>query len=305
VYQINIFIIMRSDMKNFPNKSKGFRWGLLSLMVLMVFALPNLAYAQEESGETGNVCVQDFQGGAVCTANDVRIEEMTFVRLIEPCNQGTIGYLTAEFRMLISAEGSPDRYDIGVFVDLSGSPEGALAGDSCYHGYLSPPITTTVTYGDLNNDVIRDIVGGDNYTEAFSGWWNGELGDSNDMCGDLEDNTQAFNFLIPLTMRCVDNSLDGAVDVHVCTSWDNNSNTTCTGVSNAFPGTNSKCSCDTIELPFSPTKIDMIAFEANSSNNQDNSMLIVASLSSIGLLLTAGLLFQIRLFKKNKNPHKY
>ena len=42
----------------------------------------------------------------------------------------------------------------------------------------------------------------------------------------------------------MDANNDGVVDpINTCTSWDNNSNTTCSDASQAFPGTNSKCSC--------------------------------------------------------------
>lgn len=264
-------------------KFKGIRWGLISLMVLLLMAIPNPASAQEE---IGNFCVQDYQSGAVCTANDVRIEEMEFVNLIEACNQGTIGMLTAEFRMMVSAAGSPDRYDIGVFVDLSGESAGALTGDSCYHDYLSPPITETVTYGDLNNDGIADIVAGP--------WWNGEPSDLADTCGDLATNTQAFSYLVPLTLPCVDNNNNGAVDVHVCASWDNNSNTTCEDVQGAFPGTNSKCSCNTIDLPFNPTKIGLIELTANSSNFENYFALILAAITGLGLLVVPSLIRKAR-----------
>jgi hypothetical protein len=185
--------------------------------------------------ETGNVCVHDFRSGAVCTANDVRIEELTVVSIEESCTEGVYGEAEVVFEALVSAEGSPDRYDIGIFIALDG--DSALSGDNCYHDYLPPPITPTPTYADSNLDGIQDLTG--------NPWWDGDA----DSCGDLESNTQVFKILQAARVECVDGQvLDGLVDVSVAASWDNNTNTTCGALSQAFPGTNSKCSKSDVSL---------------------------------------------------------
>ena len=78
------------------------------------------------------------------------------------------------------------------------------------------------------------------------------LDNDGDSCGDIGTNTQVIKILQTLRFACVDNNLDGSVDVSVCTSWDNNAGTVCNDLSGVFPGTNSKCSCDAVELGIPP-----------------------------------------------------
>jgi uncharacterized repeat protein (TIGR01451 family) len=220
-------------MKRFVLSSSIASTAALALSCLVV---PQPAAAQ--SGETGNVCVRDYRSGAVCTANDVRIEQLVVSEVVEDCTEGTVGEAIIVFEMLVSAEGSPNRYDIGAFLALDGGS--ALSGDNCYHDFLNPPLTTTPTFGDQNNDLIDDIYNGP--------WSNLEPGDASDTCGDIQGGTQVIKTLEPLTVACVDSNFDGSVDVSVCASWDNNTNGTCTGITGAFPGTNSKCGCGLLEL---------------------------------------------------------
>jgi len=189
-------------------------------------------------GETGNFCVRDYQPGAVCTANDVRIEALTVVSVVEDCVSGTLGETEVVFQTLVSSAGSPDRYDIGLFL--------ARDGDSCFHDYLEPPLTTTSTYGDVNMDMINDIVD--------DPWWDGD----GDTCGDIESNTQLFKTLPPLRFACIDTNGDGSADVSVCTSWDNNTGTACNAIGEVFPGTNSKCSCSGVELGIAPENLGTV-----------------------------------------------
>lgn len=99
-------------------------------------------------GETGNVCVRDYRSGAVCVANDVRIEALTVVSVIEDCVDGVVGETEVVFETLVSADGSPNRYDVGLPLALDGGS--ARDGDSCFQDYLDPPLTPTPTYGDKN-----------------------------------------------------------------------------------------------------------------------------------------------------------
>jgi hypothetical protein len=229
---------------------------VLMLSVLITFAAtPGIVASGGE--EVGNVCVQDYQGGATCVANDVRIEDFIEQSILETCEQGTAGELEILFRVLVSAAGSPDRFDIGIFVDLSGGATGALTGDLCLHDYLVPPLTAMPVYGDANNDTIPDVVNGP--------WWDGSSDpgpDDDDLCGDIESNTQILKDLIAIRVPCVDNDNDGFVDLHGCASWDNNLNTVCSDVTGAFPGTSSKCSCTTINTTqLLPIPAELIAFE--------------------------------------------
>jgi hypothetical protein len=260
----------------------------LALLALLSFHSPAFAQEQDPDFEYGPYCVQNYLPGAVCTANDVRIKALVPVpgTLVDTCD-GTPGdTFTAEFIALVSAEGSPNRYDIGKFIDLSGSPEGALSGENCFHGFARPPITTTPTYGDANGDMVPDIWGGP--------WWNGEPADPADFCGDIETNTQIFSSVTVLTLPCVDNSDDGRVDVHVCTSWDNNVNSTCADVTGAIPGTNSKCGCATIEMDFTPTMITLMGLEASSVDQHSDFAPMIAVLTATVLFIAVGLIIAYR-----------
>jgi hypothetical protein len=214
--------------------------GILLLAVLALLSAARPALAQE----SGNCCVQSFMPGATCTANDVRIEEVVFITHTNTCDQEPVGTMTVTLEALVSADGSPDRYDIGLYVALAGNTS-ALTGTNCYHDYLSPPVTTTPTYGDFNSDTIPDIYDGD--------WWDGD----SDQCGDMESDTQVFRIMESLTLDCQDLDQDpqGAADMSVCASWDNNANTTCSEVQEAIPGTGSKCSCEIVNFDFTPAAV--------------------------------------------------
>ncbi|WP_157892998.1 DUF7507 domain-containing protein, partial [Marinicella sediminis] len=211
------------------------------LLVTGMFWFLASSTAMSQTSETGDFCVRDYRSGAGCTANDVRIEALTVQNLVEDCNTGVIGETEVQFNALVSADGSPDRYDIGLFLATDGGS--ARDGNSCLHTFLAGMQTDNPIYGDINNDSILDIDNGP--------WWNG--GTDLDSCGDIESNTQVFSSLPTTRFSCNDSNLDGSVDVSVCTSWDNNTNTTCNGLNDAFPGTNSKCSCDIVELGIAPT----------------------------------------------------
>lgn len=54
---------------------------VVTLGAVAIIAMPHSAMAQ---GESGNVCVRDYRSGAVCTANDVRIEDLIVVPIPTP-----------------------------------------------------------------------------------------------------------------------------------------------------------------------------------------------------------------------------
>lgn len=264
--------------------SRRLLFSILAALAALVGAFSAVTTARAQSGETGNVCVQDYQPGANCTANDVRVEELRVYNLIEGCGEGTIGEMEVEFEALVSAEGSPDRYDIGLFLALDGGLDTALTGDNCFHDYLAPPLTTSPTYSDYNTDGINDVWGGP--------WWNGEISDPSDTCGDMETNTQVFKVLESLRVPCVDNDGDpaGAADIHVCASWDMNVQTTCSGVTTAYPGNNSKCGCATVNLPFTTNAVSV----TKASSRTHNTSVLFATVIT-GLTLGLGVPLAMRL----------
>jgi hypothetical protein len=268
-------------------------------MPVFFLTMTGRAAAQSESG---NYCVQDYRSGATCTANDVRLERLDFVEVISPCT-GIGSTATVVFDALLSADGSPNRYDIGFFIATDGTthdtnldpsgPFGALGGDSCYHDYLDGGATPNPVYEQDNlpigaPDTVPDTIYDINFNDAddstvFGGWWNGNT--DGDTCGDIEQNRAALTRLQPMTITCVDNDGDGAVDISVCASWDNNTNTACSNVQSAIPGTGSKCSCSTINLPFAPTAVTLSESSAATGQAQLPSLLAILGALATGIAL--------------------
>jgi len=276
-------------MKNY-RLSKMFSWkGLLAVIfALALFALtPNLASAQDS--ETGNFCVQDYRTGAVCTANDVRIEAIYVRDITRSCSTlpgDTFPTMEATLEFLIAQPaGAPSaRYDIGLFLSLDGNS--ALSGDNCFHSYLEPPISATITYGDFNADLVPDIYNGNPWLDMEAGVT------PTDTCGDIQPGIQLIDNVGAQKIPCQDLNGDSVLDISVCSSWDNNNSTTCTGVKTAFPGTPSKCSCQVVNL-YGPTAIEGLTFSASSK-----ALPTGLALSGLGLLLIVGVLLSVYLRRR-------
>ncbi|MGH2536225.1 MAG: hypothetical protein ACRDHL_02400 [Candidatus Promineifilaceae bacterium] len=264
----------------------------LAALALALLAGAGTALAQDS--ETGNVCVRDYLAGANCTANDVRFERLSPANVVLPCgnhdnNPNTPFTTTVVFEALVSADGSPNRYDIGLFIALDGTSHdadidpsgqvlGALGGDACYHTFLSGPQTSTPAY--TVDSLPIEQPDGINDTVVDGPWWNGNT--DLDGCGDMETNTAVLKTLEAITVACVDNDGDGAADVSVCSSWDNNTQTTCTDVTTAFPGTSSKCSCETVQFDFTPTALTQAG--ATAEGQPALPLYIPAGLAAVALL---------------------
>lgn len=268
--------------------------GILGIIALAIFASPNYARAQE----SGNVCVADL-GGNSCTANDVRFEALTPVQVLEGCGQGEIGVTEVIFDAHVASDGSPTRYDIGLYFALDGGS--AYDGDSCYHDYLQGPLTTTPNYSldllpigsapDGTNDTIDHTVANDFFFRSTSDT-------ATDTCGDIAQNRAVLKRIAPIRIACVDNDLDGAADVSVCTSWKNNATQSepaggCVDVTAAVPGTPSKCNCTTINFAFTPTAISL----SNSSTNSPNGVVLAL------LAVAVGGLVSILFFRRRSNSN--
>ncbi len=274
--------------------SQVFSWkGLLAVIfALAIFALtPNLASAQ--APVPPNVCVQDYLGGAVCTANDVRIEAIYVRDIIRSCSTlpgDTYPTMEATLEFLIAQPpGAPSaRYDIGLFLSLDQSS--ALDGDNCFHSYLEPPLdieANLIPYGDYNADGTPDIYDG------IPAWLDMEAGVTpTDTCGDIHPDLQLIDNVGVQVIPCQDQDGNSVLDISVCTSWDNNSNTTCTGVDTAYPGTPSKCSCQVVDL-YGPTAIEGLTFSASSKALPTGLVL-----SGLGLLLIVGVLLSVYLRRR-------
>jgi uncharacterized repeat protein (TIGR01451 family) len=221
------------------------------ILVLAVISMVLLITPIAESAETGDVCVDHYRPGAVCTANDVRVESFTpHAGTFSGCTNG-IG--TATFDVKVSAIGSPDRYDIGLFFSQDGTS--AKTGTSCYHDFLSGNLSATRPSIDTDADGFPDATG-----TVTNPYWNGD----GDLCGDVSSNSNAYR-TVTLTFECVDLNGDGLIDIPVCTSWDNQASSGCTDVTGAVPGTKSKCDCQVVPsgLPISLPAITVIKSPAD------------------------------------------
>ena len=215
-------------------------------------------YADPPDEGPGNFCVDDLwtaQPAPSCTANDVRVRALYVTEVITPC--GSPGGLTAYFDMVLETAPA-ERYDIGFFISTNISD--AIYGDSCYHGYLHP-VSTTVTYGDYFPDSIPDL-----YDQLPPPTFTGFIDIDGDACGDMEPTTQAIREVYLENVVCRDSDGDGVADINICSSWDNNQQTTCNSVREAYPGTSSKCGCTSVNLE-TPTGISLYSLDTKSSSS--------------------------------------
>lgn len=266
-----------------------------------------VAFQTSTVSETGSFCVNDYQPGSVCTANDVRIVGIQATGVISPCTgEGTKATTQFIFDIRSQASGaSPNRWDIGIFVDLDGvaklngnkleggaqlsgatanNPDGVTRVNGCYHTMLAPPLVTSPAYATVPNDRLLTTTGVVNVSDGINDlydqpWWNGTLPNGStdnhpdgrlDTCGDIQQATQLFKTIDTVEVVCTDNDGDGRVDLSVCTSWDNAQTTgnsgLCTDVTGAFPSTKSKCNCTFVNFPFTPTAITLSDVNASQTS---------------------------------------
>ena len=170
--------------------------------------------------ELGNFCVDDYQSGSVCTANDVVIANIS--PSIEEACMAIGDTATVQFTVKLLANATT-RYDIGLFVATDGGS--AQTGNSCYHDFLQPGSTTAPwafpPYREYDPDACADML--------------------------QNDGPIYYTFQQVLTIQCTDANNDGVVDpFSTCTSWDNVSKVDCFDVKGAFPNNKAKCRCETV-----------------------------------------------------------
>jgi len=100
--------------------------------VLGMLLLPAHSGASEATGNVrmGTLFTQATGGHLNCTANDVNISKAISVNPTT-CQAGTLFDFTATFQVQLSGGGSQkERYDLGLYFDITGDPEhdGALTG---------------------------------------------------------------------------------------------------------------------------------------------------------------------------------
>jgi hypothetical protein len=247
-------------------KKRKFGWlvGMLAIAGLFVTALFVVSFGGSALAQDSDTnCLLAASGLDGCTANDFGITNITLFNIQTPCTGvGT----TATVQMQLTAMvGSPERYDVGYFINTDGSGD-AINGASCYHTYLRP------LADDTNS----------NYNPDGGPFWQGEPPvSSGDICADSEGNNVdiVFNTINSFDIACVDTDGDGLVDVHACASYDNNRQNTCTGAADAIPGTPSKCGCTLVNLPFTPTAVTLSDVSATGNDSA-----IVPLLAAFGIL---------------------
>lgn len=199
-------------------QARPWRVTLIVLVTMLMAAQWTGAQTPGLNFEEGDVCVQHYQPGAVCTAEDVRIASIS-PEIQDVCL--TAGDVASAVFTVQIVTNATDRYDIGVFVATDGGS--ALSGNSCYHDFLQPatdgPWDFVTTFRNTDGDVCADTRSTD--TDAY------------------------YTFQQEIQILCVDANGDGVVDpFSTCTSWDNNASSPCLDVTDAVPGTSSKCRCE-------------------------------------------------------------
>lgn len=197
---------------------------MLIALVMLVLGAQGAAAQENVTWELGDFCLDDYANNSTCTANDVRIASIT-PSVEEACL--TVGdTATVKFQVRLDS-GANERYDVSVFVATDGGS--AWTGNECYHDFLQPVST---------DPTLINVLSGDGY------FW--ELESTHDMCGDIRQNEPTYyNFQQELTIACVDNNGDGAVDpISTCTGWHNNAKNDCLTVKGADIDVPSKCTCE-------------------------------------------------------------
>jgi uncharacterized repeat protein (TIGR01451 family) len=207
----------------------------------LVLALAMPALAANGTGQIGNFCAGQFVNPANCTANDVLFEEFQVVEVVESCTQGVLGEAEVVFDAIVVSN-SPNRYGIGLFVNLEGTS--AITGNLCLHDFLSP-VHPSTNPGDWPTEIVN---GGPAFVAPFPNI-------NGDQCGDIPGGSRVLKQLQQVRIECADQNNDGFVDLSACASWENNANAQCNNLNQAVPGTPSKCGCTTVT-----TELAMPAF---------------------------------------------
>lgn len=234
------------------------------LLAMAVLALPAFAQTclQDEFNAAGN------KQKLNCTANDVRVAQVTSVRDLNgnpltTCFQGTTFSFLADFEIVTSSTSS--RSNIGLYFANQGQAN-ALKG-SCVDNIVSP-------LHQCPNAATGIQCGSDNYHE---------LDPAPDNCGDTSstDKSPVFGAAAEGVTVEVDNFLceapagSSTLVLPNCTSWQIPGGTIqCESpapnypyVIAAIPGTPSKCNCGTIPLPITPVTVTPIVQKACTTTN--------------------------------------
>jgi hypothetical protein len=177
-------------------------------------------------------CMEETAGfGLNCTANDVQLSAAENIEILDDgcAYPGDTVTFRADFRVVLTAQA---RHDIGIWF----AQDGDLNGDGAITGTCT---AATPAYAPdppwLDLDGTNDPLPGDNKPSGIQ-----------DTCGDIDDNHNPLYPGVTLTVACIDPDQDGKLNLPNCTSWrQDGANELCTDPTGAFPGSPSKCRCDT------------------------------------------------------------
>ncbi|MEH6576293.1 MAG: hypothetical protein V7731_04375, partial [Amphritea sp.] len=208
----------------------------LLLLGMLFGAQPLLADGAGNADiQTGLGCMEDVAGfGLNCTANDIQVANATNITILDDgcAFPGDSVTFTADFEVLLTAQA---RHDVGIWFAEDGDPngDGALTG-----------ICTAATPAYAPDPPWLDL---DGTTDKFPG--TNVVSNIQDTCGDIDDDHNPLFPSITLTVMCLDDDGDGKLDLPNCTSWRQpGANDLCINPEEAFPGSPSKCRCDTLTV---------------------------------------------------------
>lgn len=182
-------------------------------------------------------CMQDIYNAAGltqalnCNSKDVKIANVTGITPISGltpngngtylCDQGSTIEFTADFQVVLGANA---RYDIGLYIGEGQS--NALHGTCNTAVITSAPQSNSTTFRNLDGDACGDI--------------SGKLG--------TDFNPQIVH--MDVTALCATGALaNGKLTLPNCTSWrEPGSNEVCNTINDAYPGSPSKCNCDSLTV---------------------------------------------------------
>jgi len=242
-----------------------FVFAVLALVVLAIPAFAQNTCLQNEYNISQGVSATGTVGSTKlnCTANDVRIAEVSNVRdpatgaTLSSCLLGSHFDFIADFKVVTSSTSS--RSNIGMYVATNSTSQ-ALTG-ACSDNVIPPPATigtrpkSGLTTAQFPCTAGSNIQCGTNYYDEFD--------PAPDSCGDTssQDNggaaaTQIITMLIP-NYSCTPPAGTNQLVLPNCTSWQIPGGTIqCQAASgqqswniSAIPGTKSKCNCAVISLP--------------------------------------------------------
>ncbi len=231
---------------------------IVQALLLALLLAPGVTHAV-----VNGQCVQ-ARGGNSCTAGDV-----TFI-LVGLGNQ-TDGCLTSNDTLSIYLGGqlqntsANTRYDIGMYIYNYLGTETAMAADVGYAYNGSSCARETLKPVGTTNDqrcTFDSPAGSLNLLGGSGPFFNGD----GDTCGDLvkegtsttcdsnANNRWDDSFIIfpdPVTLKCMDLTGDGFVDIPTCATWGQNANEigtagSCATETDVRPGTGSKCNCGNV-----------------------------------------------------------